>query len=345
MSMGLLRVFAVPLVLLAGLVSAVGSGGGGSWSFGSGHSWGPLFPPPGIAPVDITPTNARAVSATVVQAFARLSDVTVTLGGQVFPAPPAAPALLPGNSKFGLFEIVSASGESVTAPCAVSGTVTVSGRPGNAPVFPAEQDTFDLVFNACNDGDGFVLDGRFALLFSELEGDVRTDVFRLRYTLREMTLEVLAGRIRHTVSTNPGFMLGWDSLAFPVAGLTAGTGLLMLASPADVYSWRDGELYREINADISIPGILEAASKTLMQSDVLGGSLYYETITPLAFTDGQVPESGEILISEWGAEGTIRIVIESAAVVRLETDEDGDGVVDDDRLTTWPELLGEKSHR
>ena len=74
-----------------------------------------------------------------------------------------------------------------------------------------------------------------------------------------------------------------------------------------------------------------------MKSDFLGDNLDYETIVPLQATDNQDPESGEILVT---GSGTVRIVIESGASVRLEIDVDGDGTVDDYQYTTWPALRG-----
>ena len=77
-----------------------------------------------------------------------------------------------------------------------------------------------------------------------------------------------------------------------------------------------------------------------MKSAVLGDYISYEIIVPLQAPDGQDPESGEILISGGDENGTIRIVIESSATVRLEVDLDGDGIVDDTQYTTWAALQG-----
>ena len=107
------------------------------------------------------------------QAADHVFDVAITIGGQIFPSLPTSPNLLSSHSKFELFETVVATGEPVTDACAVSGTVTVSGAPANNPVTIAVGDVFDLVFDACNDGNGYSIDGRFSLKVMELVGDPR----------------------------------------------------------------------------------------------------------------------------------------------------------------------------
>jgi hypothetical protein len=95
-----------------------------------------------------------------------------------------------------------------------------------------------------------------------------------------------------------------------------------------------------VNADISISTTLGEARESLMESAFLGGYISYEIIVPLQAPDGQDPESGEILVSEGVGNGTIRIVIESSTIVRLDIDPDGDGTVDDIQFTTWAALQG-----
>jgi hypothetical protein len=267
-------------------------------------------------------------------------DVATAIGGQIFPSPPAAPDLLSSNSKFELFATVAASGDPVTEMCAVSGSVTVSGDPANDPVFLSERDVFDLVFDSCDDGDGYSLDGSFSLFVVELVGDPRTDVFRFRYSVRDMTLTV-SGLANESASVEPILLLEWDSLSFPVTVLTLTTTphALQLSSQADVYSW-SGRQSLTVNADVSISTTLGEARSWLMESAFLGGYISYETIVPLQAPDGQNPESGEILVSAGDGNGTIRIVIESSASVRLDIDSDGDGNIDDYQVTTWSALQG-----
>ena len=333
----ILRVLLAFALVVIGVVSTVGSGGGGGGDYVSLPDL-PVLDTPLFSWVDITAANAQDVSATVVHAADRVFDLATTMGGQIFPSPPTSPNLLSSHSKFELFETVVATGEPITDACAVSGTVTVSGAPANNPVTIAVGDVFDLVFDACNDGKGYSIDGRFSLKVMELMGDPRTDVFRLRYVLLDMSLTVASSADSYTASDTE-FQLIWDSLAFPVIVLrSVSLTALQLSDEADVYSWPFGVSQSlTLNADTLPITTLKEASNSRMKSDLLGDYLYYETIMPLQGVDNQNPGSGEILIS---GNGTVRIVIESSRSVRLEIDTDSDGVVDDYQYTTWAALQG-----
>jgi len=338
--MGILRVFAAFVLVVVGVVSTAGcSGGGGDDGFVL-YPPGPTFEPS----MDITVANAQDVAATVVRAADQMFDVTATIGGQVFPSPPAAPDLLSSNSKFDLFATVAMTGNPVTETCTVSGTVTVSGDPANDSVALAAQDVFDLVFDACDDGDGYNIDGAFSLFVDEVTGDPRTDVFRLLYSVSNVDLTIASGVETYTVGTGSiGITIGWDSLAFPVIALSNSPFYLAISSQADVYSWpsfRGGEQSLTVNADISIPTTVGEVRQLNLQSASLGGQLSYRTVVPLEAPDGQDPESGSILVSEDLGNGKIGIVIESSASVRLGIDADGDGTVDDIQYTTWAALRG-----
>jgi len=324
-------------LLVTGVVSTIGSGGGG-WVGGLGD-WGKVDLPPGCcvgtgptADVDITIDNAQAVSATVVQAMYQVFGVITTIGGQIFPSPPAAPDLLSGNSKYELIAAVAETGETGTGSCAINGGVTVSGL--------SQGNVLDIVFDTCDDGAGYTLDGGFSLSVRELEGDPRTDAFRLGYELLNLTLTITTGVDDHVALSSPYlFYLDWDSIDFPVVVLAAWPNMI-LGAQTDDYSWNLGGGHTlTITADMSIPETLGEAH-SLMKSAVLGGYISYEVIVPLHAPDGQDPESGEILVSGGYGNGTVRIVIESSASVRLEIDAEGDGIVDDYQFTNWAALRG-----
>ena len=333
--MKIFRILVAIVLVVSGMVSTVGSGGGGISS-------GKLDIPTGCcgagptADVDITIANTQDVSATVVQAIDRVFDVATQVGGQIFPSPPAAPDLLSSNSKFELFFEV-ANGN-VTVPCAVNGTVTVTGFPDNNPVSLSVGDVFHLMFEVCDNGDSYSFNGSYYLHVRELNGDPRTDVFRLVYALQDMTLTVSSGIGSYVASNNA--VLGWDSIAFPEVVLGVSTATLQLSSQGDVYSWLYGYHSLTVNADISNPMTLGEAHNSFMKSVILGDYLSYVIIAPLQAPEGQDPESGEILVSGGSENGTVHIVIESSASVRLEIDSDGDGTVDDYQYTTWTELQG-----
>jgi hypothetical protein len=340
--MSIFRIFVAFGLVGACVVGTVGCSGGGDGGGGDQFLQGVAGLPP-VPNVDITVANAQAIAATVVRAVDQALDVETKIGGQLFPSLPSAPDLLSRNSKFELFATLEGNMGSVTDTCAVSGTVTVSAPSyNNTSLSPG--DKFDLVFGACDDGDGYALDGHFSLMVRTVDGDPRTDVFRLIYeVLPLMTLTVASGVENYTARGS--FWLHWDSLAFPEIVLTSTPDFkgLNLSSQADVYTLSFAWQALTLNADTSVSatrlettGMLEAN----LESAFLGGAISYEIIVPLQAPDGQDPESGEIFISESDQAGSIRIVIESSTSVRLDIDSDGDGIVDDFQYTTWAALQG-----
>jgi hypothetical protein len=338
--MTIVRLLAAFAVVVFGVVTTVGSGGGGGENL-SGPT-GPLSPPPPIEPpwVDINIANAQDVSAKVVQDADQVFEFATTIGGQIFPSLPAAPDLLSSNSKFELFETTLATGEPATDTCALSGTVTVSGDPGNDPVSLSEQDVFDLAFDSCDDGNGYSLNGNFSVTVTQLTGDLRTDVFDLSYELSNVAITVAYRDDTHTTSSGASFFLTWDSLRFPVTVLALTADRLALSTQTDDYVLLRGAHARTVNADISVSTTLAEVSdaQLLANQASLDGYVNYETVVPLRAPEGHAPESGEM--SVYTAYETIRITIESSASVRLEIDVDDDSVVDDIQYTTWAALLG-----
>mgnify|MGYP001822273704 FL=1 len=339
--MRIFRLYVTFTLVIAGVVSTVGSGGGGGGGLGFPDTGdiGTIEPPP-LPPEIITIANAQAVAATVIQDAGQALDFAATIGGQIFPSLPSAPDLLSSHSKFELLATVAAIGEPVTEKCGADGTVTVSGYPENDPVSLSEKDAFDLVFNACDDGDGYALDGSFSLIMDQLLGDPRTDVFNLSYELRFVTVAVTFDEDTRTASLGSLFRLTWDSTEFPVTVLSLTPYVLELTSQTDVYSLLSGVHSQTVSADISVTTTLVEVGEAQLVSRSNGGSVVYETIVPLRAPDGQDAESGEILISQLFGNGSIHIVIESSTSVRLDIDLDGDGTVDDSQYTTWVALRG-----
>ena len=74
-----------------------------------------------------------------------------------------------------------------------------------------------------------------------------------------------------------------------------------------------------------------------LMSSAFDGEVFYETTSPLTFTNGDVPDGGVIVIT--GAENaSVTVTILGAGAVELDIDSNGDGNVDDVVMTTWLEL-------
>ena len=343
--MKILRITLAIVLVVTGVISTVGSGGGGGGGLNISYP-SPDFPPNitpiDIASLDITAANAQDVAATAVQAHDHALHVAAIIGGQVFPSLPGAPNLLSSNSKFALFDAALTTGEPVTGACTISGMVIVSGEPTNDPVSLSVSDHFNIVFDTCDDGDGYTIDGSLSLEVLSQDGDSRTDVFALQYGLSNMALTIASGTDSYAASVGTSsFTLGFSSVAFPVIVLEHGLGPQQLATQTDVYSWYNAG-YQRLFLDTGFSPVAKRVRTggSTMKSEFLGGIFDYDTTVSLQATGDQDPESGEILIYGGYRNGTVRVVIESATSVRLEIDVDGDGTVDDYQYTTWTALRG-----
>jgi len=344
------RIYMTVALVFAGVVSTLGSGGGGG-SGGSFDPYGGPYPPMPIRrpSPDFTIANAQAIAATVVRNANQTLNFAATIGAQISPSLPSAPDLFSSHSKFELFATVAATGEPVTGTCGTGGTVTVTGYPENDPASLSVEDAFDLTFTDCDDGDGYSIDGSFSLIVVQLNGDLRTDVFKIDYDLQSVDVEINFDDDTKIVSRDSSRMeLIWDSIEFPVTVFSARPYVLHLTSETDVYSlFNVGVHSQTVSADSSDTTTLVDIGETKLSShsffDLVDykntvPQVNYKTIFPLRFIDGQDPESGEILISQVQRDGTIRIVIESSASVRLDIDKNGDGNIDDTQFTTWTAL-------
>jgi hypothetical protein len=337
---------------LLGLVGCGGGGGGGGNSAAGrvGADLGrslvnpdlPPEAPPAARPlVNISVANAFNVAGTVLQASNHLSELTLVLAAQLIPPLPSAPDTFGSNSKVALMELADITGSPAAGNCLAGGSVTVADGhfvgTGNHPAGIAEGNLYDLTFVECDDGDGFSLNGTLSIQIQALTGDLRSDVFELGYFANDIDLTISSGSDSHEVRSD--FRFDFNSLSFPALALT-NRPWAVLATQTDSYEWSfGGQALHSVAGGVS--SIVATEDKrSSISSELLGGYLQYETLTPLQGAQDQPPVTGEVLVVDEGDGGTVRIVVESETQVRLETDADGNGIIDDVRFTTWGQLMG-----
>jgi len=331
------RLLAASLLVAAGVTTAVitGCGGGGSGSRGSGSGGnGTITTGPTLA---ITAENGEAVAATVAAGVLAMFEITEGAEGPILARPAGTLSVLQkvGNMP-GAFAQVPVQG---TQPCDVSGSISVSGNLAD-PTTLTEGDTITGVFENCDDGDGFVMDGRLELTVADVEGDVFSDIFRLTLDMILTALTVTSGG--DSIAGDGDLAYTLDTLDFP-AILTALSGSeLRIATGSEAVTFRNFEQTLEVNRGM-VPTSYAAEASGRLHSSVLGGSADYGTVVTIrASGDDNPPYTGEILVS--GANNSeVRIVVIGEEVVRLEIDVNGDGVVDEFIDTTWAALIGERS--
>jgi hypothetical protein len=325
----LYRLSAVSLLVAAGILTVVVAGCGGGGGGGGTTDTGPTLA--------ITIENGEAAATAVATGVMTMFEISEgTVGPILEPTAGNVPVL---QNIGELHATLAQAPVQDTEICDVSGTISLSGNLADPNTLTAG-DTVTLVFDNCDDGDGFVIDGRLALTVAAIQGDVFSDVFLLTLNMELTDLTVTSegesssgdGRLTYTL----------DTLAYPAALTTlSGTELSVVAAGESV-TLRNFDQTLEVNPGI-VPTPYAADASGRLHSSVLGGSVDYGTIvTVRASGDDNPPYIGEILVS--GADSSeVRIVVVSEEVVRLEIDLEGDGVVDEFVDTTWAALIGELS--
>ncbi len=323
------RLSAVSMLVAASLLTVVVAGCGGG---GGGGGDGTIDTGPTLA---ITIENGEAAAAVVATGVMTMFEIPEGAVGPILD-PTAGNLPVPQN-------IGKIPGTLAQAPvqgtefCDASGAFSVSGNLADPTTLTAG-DTVTVVFENCDDGDGFVIDGRLALTVAAVQGDVFSDVFLLTLNIVLTDLTVTSdgesssgdGRLNYTL----------DTLAYPASSTTLSGTELSVVAAGEAVTFRNFDQTLDVNPGI-VPTSYAADASGRLHSSVLGGSIDYGTVvTVQASGDDNPPYVGEILVS--GADSSeVRIVVVSEESVRLEIDLEGDGVVDEFIDTTWAALIGE----
>lgn len=317
------RLLAVSILMAAVITGCGGGGGGNNGTVDTG---------PTLA---ITADNGEAVAATVTTGVLAMFEITEGVEGPILEPTAGTLSLLRKIGKMPrTFYQVPVQG---TEPCDVSGSVSLSGDLAD-PTTITEGDTITGVFENCDDGDGFLIDGVLALTVAGVEGDIFSDVFRLTLDMVLTNLTVTSDG--ESIAGDGDLDYTLDMLGFP-AIMTALSGTeLSIAAAGESVTFRNFDQTLEANPGV-VPTPYAAEANGRLDSSLLGGSVDYDTVVTIqASGDDNPPYTGEILVS--GAnDSQVRIVVVSVEVVRLEIDVNGDGVVDEFIDTTWAALIGE----
>jgi len=325
---GWYRMAAVLVFAAFGIVTTIATGGGG----GGGDT---IAPPPGTTgpTLAITVANGEDVCAATVTGIMMLFDVSEISDPLVLSADDAMPALLKvGSGEAG--SEVPFSG--IVEPCAAGGTITLSGDVAD-PNTLTVGDTITAVFDNCDENDGYVIDGELELIVAAINGDPLTDVFLI--TLDMQLTNLVVSDASGGATADGDMTLTLDTLDFPVIATALSGDELQLSEAGLSVTFQNYDHTLEIDTGL-VPQTVLAEVFGRIGGNALGGTVDYETVTPIQATGDNPPCVGEILIT--GADDSqVRIVIVNEKLVRLEIDEDGDGVVDEFIDTTWSALEGD----
>jgi len=328
------RGYFIAVLLAAGIATTIATGGGG----GSGGPVNPPPPPTGpTAP--ITVDNGDDIASFVILALGVSFDIGDITGGQVTPqAAAAAPALL------NRIDIHDLAGKPLNrqsyAPenCAVSGTIDITAVLANPNTFTVG-DEINVIYDNCDDNDGFIISGEVNLTVSAVDGDIGTNVFLLGFDVVMTGVTITDGTDTFTAGGDFNFTM--DHLAYPVISHTLAGTQLQFGALGITVTMTNFDHYLEADTGaFPITHLAEGLGR--LSSTAIGGSVDYETVVQLQGIGDADPYTGELLITGANS-GTVRIVVVDSAHVTLEIDTNGDGVVDAYVDTSWAALNGQTS--
>ena len=234
------------------------------------------------------------------------------------------------GSMLGYFAKVPIPG--TNTPCAVDGSVTVSGNVAD-PTTLSTGDRLMLEFFDCDDGFGQVLNGIYELLINSFSGDLGQLLFTLSATSTFTGFEVMEGQ--ELTSLNGDATLDLDTSMPLMTSVSVSGDSISVSDNTDTATLRTFQTDVTHDASVTPEAYTYAASGTLT-STLFEGEVNYSTPVTFQGFAGEYPHTGELLITGAGG-SSVRLIALDNVNVRLEIDPgDGSGVITQD--TTWAEL-------
>jgi hypothetical protein len=193
-------------------------------------------------------------------------------------------------------------------------------------------DHVSFTYEACDQGDGAVLDGGFEMTIRTFQGDVANGSFLMTVELAMTDFGVLEGGQAATL--DGGLSMTLDTRDANAFRIEVSGDTLDVATNGEFASLADFRL--EITSETQLGTSMLEVDGYLMSS-AFSGEVRYETSESFNLDATGVPTAGQIRIT--GAENaSITISILSEQNAQLDIDLDGDGTVDEVVTVTWTEL-------
>jgi len=217
------------------------------------------------------------------------------------------------------------------------GTFTISGELVDPLAFAVGiltvGDTFRVVYDMCDEGFGEVIDGTIDLEVTDFSGDVTLGLYRLAMDAVVGNLQVTTGADTFTGDGDVAITLDTEDAPFISAG-TSGSSMLQGTNTSS-------ETLTNFSSSQTYDGNQNPAEYTLgasgrLDSSQLPGVVDYSTTTEFVGFDGSYPHTGVFEVVGDNSKATL--IVESDTNVRIEIDNNGDGVTDETLNLTWDDL-------
>lgn len=324
----------VILILVSPLFLATACGGGGSGSGSGGNT-----PPPPSAGLGITPSNGAQVAGVAYQAalasgdiasLASNSGLTGSAGGGLAAASPEAQAGRQGSTVLQNVPVGP-----TTSPCAVSGSITISGDLAN-PLTLTAGDTISASYDNCDDGAGEVVDGDMDFEVDAFSGDILSGAYDMTMTMNITDFQVSSAT--DVITGNGDGTATINTLAAPyVEASVSGNSMT-----TDTNSFSQ-TLYNYVSAQTVDSGVSPSPytymSSGTLDTTRLGGVIDYTTTVIFEGFDADYPYVGELLVV--GDNSSARLIAQPNSidvVIEIYDNTTGTGTPVDVINTTWADL-------
>jgi hypothetical protein len=305
----------------------VACGGGG----GDGLAGGGNLPAP-AAGLKIDSSNAQAASKASYDSAAGSVEVGTLLtdSGPIAANPAGSMKAAQQFSKLTGSDVMQAS-VPITQDC-LRGSYTVDATLAN-PFTITPGDSFNIVFNACDEGLGEVLNGTLDFTIDALSGDLAGGMYELQVSMSLTEFQVVTAA--DTVTSDGDATVVLDTTNNPLVLASASGSWLQTVSNASTDTLRNFSSSQSANAGLEPAPYSWDASGTL-DTTQLAGTVTYSTPVTFEGYDLDYPYAGELLVV--GDSSSARIVAIDSVNLRIDIDSDGDGTVDESIDTTWAEF-------
>jgi hypothetical protein len=322
-----MRLTHLSILSVSVLVAACGSSGG---SFNDAGEPANTF--------EITSANATIATRASWDALVASSDFG-DLGGSL-----GLSAAVPGGAAKAT-QVFKAAGQSSgtgqavpvgpnVLPCLDGGAVTVTGNVADLLTLTAG-DTFNVLYELCDDGVGEVIDGEIDLTVGDFSGDLLLGTYLLSMDAILTNLQVVTST--DTITNNGDATVTLDTEQAPfVATSVSGTSMTVDANTRS-QTLSDYASSSTLDGGLQNLPFTMAANGTLDTTE-LGGTVQYSTPVEFAGEGINYPASGSLLVE--GANSSALLTAVDDVNVTIEIDSNGDGVTDDTINTTWAALVG-----
>ena len=222
--------------------------------------------------------------------------------------------------------------------CLDGGMITLSGDLADPlGISFAAGDTMTVVSVDCDDGLGEIVNGTIDYLFTTVTGDI---IFGPPYRL-VIDVALTNFQVADSVDTetsNGSATVSIDTTTDPEWTVSIIGPLLTTDTTTSSETLSNFDTTETVDTLI-VPTPYTMVSNGTMDSTDLAGTVDYSTPVPFEGSGEAYPFTGEFLVN--GAASSVRLVAVDEVNVRLESDFDGDGVIDETTDTTWDALIAQ----